>query len=92
MLISRVHLYSRCSLSADLVEVSQDAWDYCSINVLSLEEEKSLGIFYCLVATLSLVWCHGVSSIADDDRPALDIGRKRILVAKLPEADVLGLS
>jgi len=60
--------------------------------VLSLEEEEPFGIFYGLVATLSLVRCHGMSSITYDDRPAFDVGWKRILIAKLPKSDVLGLS
>ena len=60
--------------------------------MLSLKEEKPFGVFYGLVATLSLVWRHGMSSITYDDRPAFDVGWERILIAKLPKSDVLGLS
>jgi len=59
--------------------------------MLSLKEKESLGIFYGLVASLSLMRCHGMSSITYDDCSTFDIGRQRVLIAELPKANIFCL-
>lgn len=56
------------------------------------EQTEGFGVFDGLRAALALVGRHGVCGVADEDRSAADVGGEGVLVAQLPELDVVGES
>lgn len=84
-----VFLDLRGTWAADLVEVQQGLLDVVGGDVAAQEEPESFRVFNGLRTALSLVGCHSMRCIADEYGAATDVGRKRVLVAQLPQLEAI---